>query len=147
MTCSRRARAAAVCPSATRQVSYCDDDFLVFADDEAFLADVRGRAAEVLARLRLRLHPRKNIVFPVRDGIPFLGYCVFATHRRLAKANVWRFRRRLRRLQGQYARHEIGSDQVVCRVLSWVGHACHADTYRLRERLFREHPFRRTAAP
>ena len=108
---------------------------------------MRGQAAEVLAGLRLRLHPRKNVVFPVRDGIPFLGYRVFRTHRLLAKANVWRFRRRLRRWQLQYARNEIVADEVVRRVMSWVGHASQADTYRLRERLFQEHPFRRTAAP
>jgi retron-type reverse transcriptase len=127
-------------------VRYCDD-FLVFADDKAFLAEARGQAAEVLAGLRLRLHPRKNVVFPVRDGIPFLGYRVFRTHRLLAKANVWRFRRRLRRWRRQYARNEIAADEVVRRVMSWVGHASQADTYRLRERLFQEHPFRRTAAP
>jgi retron-type reverse transcriptase len=123
------------------------DDFLVFADDKSFLAEVRGQAAGLLAGLRQRLHPRKNVVFPVRAGIPFLGYRVFATRRLLAKANVWRFRRRLRRMQRQYARTEIAADEVVRQVMSWVGHACQAETYRLRERLFVEHPFRRTAAP
>jgi len=60
---------------------------------------------------------------------------------------VWRFRRRLRRMQGQYARNEISSEEVVVRrVTSGIGHAGQADTYRLRERLFQEHPFRRTAA-
>jgi hypothetical protein len=123
------------------------DDFLAFADDKSCLAEVRGRAAGLLAGLRLRLHPRKNVVFPVRDGIPFLGYRAFATHRLLAKANVGRFRRRLRRRQWQYARNEIAADEVVRRVMSWVGHASPADAYRLRERLSLEHPFRRTAAP
>jgi retron-type reverse transcriptase len=126
-------------------VRYCDD-FLVFADDKAFLAGVRRQVAELLAGLRLRLHPTKNVVFPSRAGIPFLGYRVFPTHRLLAKANVWRFRRRLRRMQGQYARKEIAAAEVLQRVTSWIGHAGQADTYLLRERLFQEHPFRRTAA-
>jgi retron-type reverse transcriptase len=130
---------------ASGYVRYCDD-FLVFTDDKSFLADVSCQAAELLAGLRLRLHPTKNVVFPVRDGIPFLGYRVFRTHRLLAKANVWRFRRRLRHMQGQYARNEICSEEIVRRVTSWIGHASQADTHRLRERLFQEHPFRRTAA-
>jgi retron-type reverse transcriptase len=126
-------------------VRYCDD-FLVFADDKADLAEARRRIADFLAGLRLRLHPHKNVIFPVRQGIAFLGYRVFATHRLLAKANVWRFRRRLRRMQKQYARHGISREQACQRILSWIGHARQADTYRLRERLFREHRFRRSAA-
>src|SRR5262249_3794048 len=87
-------------------VRYCDD-FLVFADEKAQLADVRRQAAAVLAGLRLRIHPTKNVIFPVRNGIPFLGYRVFPTHRLLAKANLWAFRRRLRAMQKQHAQHHI----------------------------------------
>jgi hypothetical protein len=126
-------------------VRYCDD-FLVFGDDKARLAEVRGRVADFLAGLRLRLHPDKNVVFPVRDGIPFLGYRVFATHPLLARSNVWRFRRRLRHLQREYARRVLSLDDVRRGIVGWIGHARQADTWRLRRRLFHEHPFRRTAA-
>jgi retron-type reverse transcriptase len=119
------------------------DDFLVFSDDKKHLAEVRQQIAAFLTGLRLRLHPAKSVVFPVSQGIRFLGYRVFPTHRLLAKENVWRFRRRLRRLQSQYARHEISLAHARQRVMSWIGHARQADTYRLRRRLFREHPFRR----
>jgi RNA-directed DNA polymerase len=95
---------------------------------------------------RLRLHPDKNVVFPVRQGISFLGYRVFATHRLLARANVWRFRRRLRRLQREHARRTISLDDARRGIVGWIGHAGQADTWKLRRRLFREHPFRRTAA-
>src|SRR5262249_49656698 len=106
----------------------------------------RQQGADLLAGLRLRLHPRKTVLFPVREGIPFLGYRVFPTHRLLAKTNVWAFRRRLRKMQQQYATDEITQGKVRQRVMSWIGHARQADTHRLRERLFIEHPFRRTAA-
>src|SRR5262249_325547 len=71
------------------------DDFLVFSDDKRHLADVREQIRDFLVSLRLRLHPTKNVVFPVRDGIRFLGYRVLPTHRLLAKENVWRFLRRV----------------------------------------------------
>jgi retron-type reverse transcriptase len=119
------------------------DDFLVFGNDKARLAAVRDQVAAFLAGLRLRLHPDKSVIFPVRQGIRFLGYRVFPTHRLLVPENVWRFRRRLRRLQGRYARNEIALDHARRRVASWIGHALRADTYRLRERLFGEHRFRR----
>jgi hypothetical protein len=126
-------------------VRYCDD-FLVFGEDKARLAQVRREVAPFLAGLRLRLHPTKNQVIPVRDGIAFLGFRVFASHRLLAKDNVSRFRRRLRRMQKSYAKNETSSQEIWPRLMSWMGHARQADTYRLRERLFDEHPFRRTAA-
>jgi hypothetical protein len=122
------------------------DDFLVFADDKKRLADLRGRIGGFLAGLRLRLHPGKNVVFPVTAGIRFLGYRVYPTHRLLVKDNVWRFRRRLRRLQRQYARYQISLAEARQGILSWIGHARQADTYRLRRRLFGEHPFRRARA-
>ncbi len=120
------------------------DDFLVFANDKKRLADVRGRIVDFLAGLRLRLHPAKSVVFPVSAGIRFLGYRVFRTHRLLVKENVWRFRRRLRKLQERCARAEISWDELRQRVMSWIGHARQADTWRLRERLFSEHLFRGT---
>src|SRR5208282_5274132 len=79
------------------------DDFLVFSDDKSQLADVREKIREFLVRLRLRLHPKKSVVFPVKDGIRFLGYRVFPTHRLLPKENVRRFRRRVRGMQEDYA--------------------------------------------
>jgi retron-type reverse transcriptase len=121
------------------------DDFLVFSDQKRHLAQVREAVADFLTGLRLRLHPTKNVVFPVSQGIQFLGYRVFATHRLLVQANVWRFRRRLRKMQRQYAGYEISLDQARQRVMSWIGHARQADTWKLRRRLFGEHPFRRAA--
>jgi hypothetical protein len=124
---------------------YCDD-FVAFADGPRPLAELRRRVADFLAGLRLRLHPAKDQVFPTRQGTPFLGYRVFRTHLGLAKANVFRFRRRLRRLQRLYAGRRIDWSDVVPRVVSWLGHAGQADTFGLRERLLAEHPFRRAAA-
>ena len=57
------------------------DDFLVFSDDKRQLAEVREQIRDFLASLRLRLHRDKSVVFPAREGIRFLGYRVFPTHR------------------------------------------------------------------
>ena len=126
-------------------VRYCDD-FLVFVDDKRQLAGVRQAASALLETLRLRLHPTKSVVFPTSQGIAFLGYRVFRSHRELAKDNVWRFRRRLRAMQKQYAHGQLSRADACCRIMSWIGHARQADTWRLREWLFAEHPFRRAEA-
>ena len=92
------------------------------------------------------MHPRKSVVFPTSQGIGFLGYRVFPTHRPLAKENVRRFRRRLREMQRDFARGVVGVREVGQRIQSWIGHSRHADTYILRARLLRDHPFSRARA-
>jgi hypothetical protein len=122
------------------------DDFLVFSNDKRDLAETQHAIAKFLIRLRLRLHPRKNVVFPVSQGIRFLGYRVFRTHRLLVKQNVRRFRRRARKMQKEYAAGLISPDKIRQRLMSWSGHARQANTYRLRCRLFRTITFQRAAA-
>jgi retron-type reverse transcriptase len=119
------------------------DDLLVFADDKRHLAEVRDRLAEFLTGLRLRLHPAKCVVSPVTEGIRFLGYRVFPTHRLLVSENVRRFRRRVRQMQRDYAAWRVSFASIYQRLMSWIGHARQANTYRLRCALFDTISFQR----
>jgi retron-type reverse transcriptase len=119
------------------------DDFALFGDDPAGLAEARERCREGLRALRLRLHPRKSVIARVADGSRFLGYRVFPDHWLLPRANVVKMRRRLRRLQAGYAAGVLDWPDVRRGVAGWLGHAGRADTWRLRERLFAEYTFRR----
>jgi len=121
------------------------DDFLVFSDDKRELAEVRARVADFLTTLRLRLHPKKNVILPVTEGIRFLGYRVFPTHRLLAAANVRRFRKRVRRMQRDYATGNTTWAEIHQRLMSWVGHARQANTHRLLTALFDTISFQRAA--
>jgi RNA-directed DNA polymerase len=76
-----------------------------------------------------------------RDGFPFLGFRLFPTHARLARPNVVRFRRRLRRLHAAYHAGLIDKETVNQSVQAWIGHAMHGDTWRLREQIFEAFPF------
>lgn len=126
---------------------YCRyvDDFVLFSDDKHRLAELRSQCREFLHSLRLKLHPNKSVISRVQDGTRFLGYRVFPRHRLLARANVTRMKRRLKRLQRAFAAGQIAPADVRQHVVGWIGHAQHADTYRLRERLFRETSFSRRA--
>jgi retron-type reverse transcriptase len=126
---------------------YCRyaDDFVLFADDPRRLAEARAACREFLCSLRLRLHAHKSVVSRVVDGTRFLGYRVFPGHRLLARENVTRMKRRLKRLQRAFAAGQIGPADLRRRLVGWIGHAAHADTFRLRERLFRETSFSRRA--
>ncbi len=52
-----------------------------------------------LLNLRLTLHQGKRRIYRTQDGITFLGWRLFPTHRRLVRGNVVRFERRLRAMQ------------------------------------------------
>ena len=122
------------------------DDFLLFSDDKRALADAREQIIELLTELRLKLHVRKNTILPVQEGFRFLGYRVFQTHRLLAKNNVWRFIRRVRKMQKDYSNGRSTLPEIRQQLMSWVGHAQQADTHRLRRHLFGRITFQRAAA-
>ena len=112
------------------------DDFLLFADDTRPLWAWKRAIRDHLAGLRLALHERRSTVYPVGNGIPFLGFRVYPTHRRLKRANGVAFARRLKRHCAALARGEITYEELERRVLGWIAHAAHGDTYRLRRSLF-----------
>ncbi len=119
------------------------DDFLVFSDDKAQLKTVRAACAAYLTQWRLRLHPNKSVISRTRDGVRFLGMRVFPDHRLLPRSNLVRLRRRIRWMQRAYAAGRLDWPEIHCRLMSWQGHALHADSFRLRERTFAEAVFQR----
>lgn len=121
-------------------VRYCDD-MLVFADDKPTLHQALALLHEHTAQLRLTLHPVKTRLYAADEGVEFVGYRLFRDHRRLRRSGVQRFVRRLRRQQRGYRAGHLAAASIQASLRSWIAHAKHADTYRLRSRLLRTHPF------
>lgn len=113
------------------------DDFCLFSNDKGWLGAAREACRAQLTQLRLRLHPRKAVVSRVQDGTRFLGYRIFPDHRLLPRDNVKRMRQRMKMLQQAHEQRQLSDGAVLARMAAWVGHARHADTFRLRRRLFR----------
>jgi retron-type reverse transcriptase len=128
-----------------RYVRYCDD-FVLLDGDKRRLAEWRDAIEAFLRTLRLWLHPTKRVISRTEDGIRFLGYRVFPDHRLLDQGNVRRFKRRMRRYQQMYAAGQLSALQVRQRIVAWVGHAQHADTWRLRRAILGSTVFSRAAA-
>ncbi len=83
------------------------DDVVVFDDDRARLEAVWRAYDAALARLRLRLHPKKCAITATRDGVEFLGFRLRRTDGgvsvRIADESVERFRRDLAELRALYS--------------------------------------------
>lgn len=126
------------------------DDWLVVHHDKAYLHGLRRTLTEWLGdTLGLALN-RKTQVYPVGGArgraLDFLGYRIWPTHRKLRKSSVRRMGRRMRWLARRYARGEIGRDAIDARVQSWLGHARHADSYRVRRDVLGTVTFKRNAS-
>ena len=125
------------CPAYLRYM----DDFVLFANSKADLHAWKAAIAEFLARhLRLVLHPKKSVVFPVKVGLDFCGFVIYPTHRRLRRSGLRRFVRRFRRQRAAYRRGELTLADWQTSVQCWLAHAAHGDTWRLRRRIFADYP-------
>lgn len=123
------------------------DDFCVVHHDKAHLQRIRRDIEHFLwDQLRLTTN-HKTQVFPVAQyrgrGLDFLGYKIWPHHRRVRKDSVLRMRKKMRKMQRQYARGDIGLDDVRAVVASWIGHVSHADSENLRAELLGWYVFRR----
>jgi RNA-directed DNA polymerase len=119
------------CPAYLRYV----DDFLLFADDKSRLWEWRSAVIEYAASLRLTLHQNRTQPRPVTEGIPFLGFIVFPTHRRLKRRKGILFRRRFKQRIKAFQRGDITFEQLDASVQGWVNHAQYGDTWGLRRAL------------
>jgi hypothetical protein len=116
------------------------DDFLLFGAGKQELWAVLSRIEAFLAeKLRLRVHPVKRSVAPVRRGIDWVGYMVLPGRVRVRRRNIIRFRLRNRKLRALLRSGRIAVADIGQSVQSFCAYTSHADAARLtRELLERE---------
>ncbi|MCK9520322.1 MAG: reverse transcriptase/maturase family protein [Syntrophales bacterium] len=112
------------------------DDFVIFHHDKAYL---RGLLDEISGYLHRTLHLTlngKTQIFPVKQRpVDFLGYRIWPTHRLMRKANVKRTRRKFRKFSRLYHAGRMTMDEIRPSIMSWLGHAKHGDTWRIRQKV------------
>jgi hypothetical protein len=131
------------CPAYLRYV----DDFALFGDDKAQLYEWKQAIIRRLARLRLTVHEREAQALPVTAGIPWLGFVVYPTHRRLKRRNAVNFTRRLEHNLDLYRSGEISFAELDAGVKGWINHVRYGDTWGLRRHIFWQYPFRLRPEP
>jgi hypothetical protein len=107
--------------------------FALFSDSKSQLWDWKQALIERLATQRLTIHETQAQVLPVSAGIPWLGFVVYPTHRRLKARNLVKFSRRLRERWGAYTSGQISFAEFDASVQGWINHVRYADTWGLRE--------------
>ena len=116
------------CPAYLRYV----DDFALFGDSKRALWAWKRAVVERLARLRLVLHESSTQVQPTHAGVPWLGFVVYPTHRRVKARQVVNATRRLAARLDDYHSKRIGFAEFDSVVQGWVNHVRYADSWGLR---------------
>ena len=81
---------------------------------------------------------------PVNSGIPWLGFVVFPTHRRVKARKVRGATRRLSARLDDYLAGRMSFAEFDASVKGWVNHVRYADTWGLRRHVFSGLRFRMT---
>jgi RNA-directed DNA polymerase len=117
------------------------DDIYLFADQKRILWDSLALMNVSLATLGLTIHPSKIQLRRTSEKVDVLGYQVSRHRRWLRNENGQRFVRRLKLLKKAVGRGQLTFEQAKPSIMSWIGHAQHAETYGLRCKIFSENKF------
>lgn len=104
---------------------YCDDG-LVLAESKAELWLIRDAIHEMLETIGLEIKPNER-VFPVSEGIDFVGYKIYPDHVLLRKRIKKKFAAKIKKIKSRKRRHEL--------IASFWGMTKHADCANLNNKL------------
>jgi retron-type reverse transcriptase len=113
------------------------DDMALFADDKAQLWAWKRAIVERLMQYRLTLHENAAQVAPVTAGIPWLGFVVYPTHRRVKARKVVQGTRHLTARFDAWRSGRISFAEFDASVQGWINHVRYADSWGLREQVLR----------
>jgi len=115
------------------------DDFVILHESKEKLKEVKQEIIGFLKeKLKLELHEKKQNIFPVSNGIDFLGYRIFHSHRRIRRSNIRKFIKRNKELTRRYQKGIIEFEKIRASINSWLGYVSHADSFGLRKKILGE---------
>jgi hypothetical protein len=116
------------------------DDFVILHRNKSILEDWQLKIDEFLRHeLKLELHSDKSKIYPLCDGINFLGFRVFYYHKLLKKSNLRQIRSRMMKINEDYKNSKISKEDINRKMDGWFAYAMHGNTHNLCRKLRREH--------
>lgn len=98
------------------------DDFVLLSGEKAQLRYWHVEIATFLHdRLALRLNP-KTTILSARQGVPFVGYLVWADQRKLRRSRLQRLQRCLTGVWRRWQVGQMSAERALASVMSWLGH-------------------------
>ena len=114
------------------------DDIIILDRDKKRLSEIKNKIGSFLnEKLSLRLND-KTSVFPIKQGIDFVGYRTWPDFKLIRKSSIKRIKRRLKKMAGMVSRGTLGVEIARASLASWIGYCAHADAYRIRNKTLNE---------
>lgn len=109
------------------------DDFVIISSDKGYLEHCKDAIAQQLYGIGLSYNEKKTSIYPLSDGIMFLGFRFRLTKDGkvlmiLSPDNVKRERRKLSRLVNKYKHGETTKEKVYECYNGWKNHAEHGNS-------------------
>ena len=116
------------------------DDFILIHKDKAYLEECKKQIQTYLESIKFQLHPKKTKIYPLSQGIKFLGFYHRLTDTgkilmQIDPKNVKMERRKLRRLVAKAKKGGIEKDKVDACYDSWKAHAIKGNSHNLIRRM------------
>lgn len=115
-------------------VRYCDD-FVLFSNDKRQLAQWRDKMRDFL-RDKLKLEYSKAEIFPVKNGVDFLGYRHFRRGKKtfilVRKRTAKRIIKSVRQIKKLYAAGRISVENALSKIGSYYGWIQYANSFHLK---------------
>ncbi len=112
------------------------DDMALFSDSKRQLWAWKQAIIKRLAAMRLTIHENVAQVMPVDCGIPWLGFVVYPTHRKLKRRNLVGFQHRIVARIDEYVAGNITFAELDASIQGWINHVRYGDTWGLRGHIF-----------
>ena len=116
------------------------DDFMMISHDREYLESCMAKAKGYLQGLGFELHEKKTRVYPLSEGIRFLGFDYYLTETGkvlmiIDPKNVKRERKKLRRLVEKSKRGYLPKEKVDESYRAWRNHASKGNSFQLLRRM------------
>lgn len=109
------------------------DDFLILHPDKRYLNSLWAEVKEYLNnRLALKMN-QKTAIFPIDQGVDFLGYRIWPNRIIIRKGSVKRIKRIVKKFNKRRISGNISDDKIRSVLASWLGHSKRADVPKLRK--------------
>lgn len=116
------------------------DDFLIISHDRQYLEMCLQKVREYLTGLKFELNEKKTRIYPLFEGIEFLGFRYYLTDsgkvlRLIKTENVKRERRKLRRMVNLARSGRLPRSAVDDSYATWRNHVSKGNTFKVLQRM------------
>lgn len=119
-------------------VRYMDDVIILHQDKDQLHEWKRLIDTFLKEKLQLDLN-EKTCIRPITLGVEFCGYKLWNTHIKLRKSTALKMKRKLKKLQKEYAAGEVTMEEARQTISSYLGILKHCDSYSLKRTIFGEY--------